>query len=116
MTTTIVVAGKGGVGKTAISALLIELLSKKGVVLAIDADNVNLEVLFLLPVGAIDNPPAVGRNERSSVVAIFVGNLSHVAAVTPHDKQCSGPRFIGLCRRRPEGWRQSQDGQQHQSD
>ena len=38
MTTTIVVAGKGGVGKTAISALMIDLLSKKGVVLAIDAD------------------------------------------------------------------------------
>ncbi len=29
MTTTITVAGKGGVGKTAISALLIDLLSKK---------------------------------------------------------------------------------------
>ncbi len=38
MTTTIAVAGKGGVGKTAIAALLIDLLSKKGVVLAIDAD------------------------------------------------------------------------------
>ena len=38
MTTTIVVAGKGGVGKTAISTLLIDLLSKKGIVLAIDAD------------------------------------------------------------------------------
>jgi CO dehydrogenase maturation factor len=38
MTTTIVVAGKGGVGKTAISALLIDILSKKGIVLAIDAD------------------------------------------------------------------------------
>jgi len=38
MTTTIVVAGKGGVGKTAICALLIDILSKKGIVLAIDAD------------------------------------------------------------------------------
>lgn len=38
MTTTIVVAGKGGVGKTAISALIIDILSKKGIVLAIDAD------------------------------------------------------------------------------
>ena len=38
MTTTFTVAGKGGVGKTAISSLLIDLLSKKGVVLAIDAD------------------------------------------------------------------------------
>ncbi len=38
MTTTIVIAGKGGTGKTSISALLVEALSKKGVVLAIDAD------------------------------------------------------------------------------
>ncbi|GAF67894.1 unnamed protein product, partial [marine sediment metagenome] len=50
MTTTIVVAGKGGVGKTAISALLIELLSKKGVVLAIDADpSTNLNDALGLP-------------------------------------------------------------------
>src|SRR4030042_1754346 len=38
MTTTIAVAGKGGTGKTTISALIIQLLSQKGVVLAIDAD------------------------------------------------------------------------------
>ena len=38
MTTTIVIAGKGGTGKTSISALLVQILSKKGVVLAIDAD------------------------------------------------------------------------------
>lgn len=38
MTTTIVVAGKGGTGKTSISALLVQTLSKKGVVLAVDAD------------------------------------------------------------------------------
>jgi CO dehydrogenase maturation factor len=38
MTKTITVAGKGGVGKTAISSLIIDTLSKKGVVLAIDAD------------------------------------------------------------------------------
>src|SRR4030042_6340017 len=47
---TIVVAGKGGVGKTAISALLIDLLSKKGVVLAIDADpSTNLNNALGLP-------------------------------------------------------------------
>jgi CO dehydrogenase maturation factor len=38
MITTIVIAGKGGTGKTSISALLVQILSKKGVVLAIDAD------------------------------------------------------------------------------
>ncbi|MFC1944914.1 AAA family ATPase [Chloroflexota bacterium] len=36
--TTIAVAGKGGSGKTTIAALLIELLSGKGAVLAVDAD------------------------------------------------------------------------------
>jgi len=35
---TIAIAGKGGVGKTTIAALLIHLLAKKGLVLAIDAD------------------------------------------------------------------------------
>ena len=37
-TTTIAIAGKGGTGKTTISALLIKLLSEKGIVLAVDAD------------------------------------------------------------------------------
>ena len=38
MTKTIAVAGKGGTGKTTIAALIIDRLSKKGSVLAIDAD------------------------------------------------------------------------------
>jgi CO dehydrogenase maturation factor len=38
MTKTIAIAGKGGTGKTSISALLINLLSAKGSVLAIDGD------------------------------------------------------------------------------
>ena len=38
MTITIAVAGKGGVGKTAISAVLVDFLSNKGIVLAVDAD------------------------------------------------------------------------------
>lgn len=38
MAKTIAIAGKGGVGKTTIAALLINLLTKKGLVLAIDAD------------------------------------------------------------------------------
>ncbi|MDP6783606.1 MAG: AAA family ATPase, partial [Dehalococcoidia bacterium] len=35
---TIAVSGKGGVGKTALSALLVRTLSRLGAVLAIDAD------------------------------------------------------------------------------
>jgi CO dehydrogenase maturation factor len=47
---TIAISGKGGVGKTAIAALLINRLSKKGVVLAIDADpSTNLNMALGLP-------------------------------------------------------------------
>ncbi len=47
---TITVAGKGGVGKTAISSLIIHTLSKKGIVLAIDADpSTNLNTALGLP-------------------------------------------------------------------
>lgn len=38
MTKTIAIAGKGGTGKTTVAALLIKLLSQKGLVLAVDAD------------------------------------------------------------------------------
>lgn len=47
---TIAVAGKGGVGKTSISSLLIRELSRKGLVLAIDADpSTNLNQALGLP-------------------------------------------------------------------
>lgn len=50
MTTTIAIAGKGGTGKTTIAALLIKLLSQKGVVLAVDADpSTNLNQSLGLP-------------------------------------------------------------------
>jgi len=53
MTKTITVAGKGGVGKTAISSVLIDVLSKKGIVLAIDADpSTNLNTALGLPLEA----------------------------------------------------------------
>ncbi len=44
---TIAVSGKGGVGKTTFSSLLVKLLSKKKVMLAVDADpNTNLNILL----------------------------------------------------------------------
>jgi CO dehydrogenase maturation factor len=50
MTKTITMAGKGGVGKTAISSLIIDMLSRKAVVLAIDADpSTNLNTALGLP-------------------------------------------------------------------
>jgi CO dehydrogenase maturation factor len=69
---TIVVAGKGGVGKTAIAALLIDLLSEKGVVLAIDADpSTNLNTALGLPLGA-----TVGRAREDVTDDIQKGRLS----------------------------------------
>lgn len=50
MTKTIAIAGKGGTGKTAIAALLVKLLSQKGLVLAVDADpSTNLNLALGLP-------------------------------------------------------------------
>ena len=72
MTTTITVAGKGGVGKTAISALLIDLLSKKGVVLAIDADpSTNLNDALGLPIKG-----TVGRAREDITDDIQKGRMS----------------------------------------
>ncbi len=72
MAKTIVVAGKGGVGKTAIAALLIDLLSRKGVVLAIDADpSTNLNAALGLPLGE-----TVGRAREDITDAIQKGRLS----------------------------------------
>lgn len=58
MSKTIAIAGKGGVGKTTLSALLIKILSTKGSVLAIDGDpSSNLNLALGLPleetVGAV---------------------------------------------------------------
>ena len=57
MTTTIAVAGKGGTGKTLVAALLINLLARKGTVLAIDADaSMNLHMAL-----GLDEPDTVGH-------------------------------------------------------
>ncbi len=72
MAKTIVVAGKGGVGKTAVAALLIDFLSKKGLVLAIDADpSTNLNLALGLPLGE-----TVGKAREDITEAIQKGTLS----------------------------------------
>jgi CO dehydrogenase maturation factor len=72
MTTTITVAGKGGVGKTTISSLLIDLLSQKGVVLAIDADpSTNLNTALGLPLEA-----TVGKAREDVTEEITKGRVS----------------------------------------
>lgn len=58
MTKTIAVAGKGGTGKTTVAALLIKLLSGKGLVLAVDADpSTNLSQALGL---SIDDDKTIG--------------------------------------------------------
>jgi CO dehydrogenase maturation factor len=69
--TTIAVVGKGGVGKTAIAALLIKVLSEKGVVLAVDADpSTNLNLALGLPL-----KETVGRVREDLTEAITRGRL-----------------------------------------
>jgi CO dehydrogenase maturation factor len=61
MSKTITIAGKGGVGKTAISSLIVDTLSKKGIVLAIDADpSTNLNAALGLP---LDNTVGKARED-----------------------------------------------------
>jgi CO dehydrogenase maturation factor len=72
MTTTVVIAGKGGTGKTTISALLVHLLSQKGVVLAIDADPAtNLSQALGVPIGE-----SVGRIREEMTQSIQSGSFS----------------------------------------
>lgn len=68
-TVTIAVAGKGGTGKTTVAALLVQILAKRGTVLAIDADpSSNLHMCLGLPqettVGAVREEAA--KKVRSS--------------------------------------------------
>jgi len=71
MTTTIAVAGKGGTGKTTFAALLIQLLTGKGTVLAIDADpSANLHIALDLPL-----EETVGDIRENMVLMVKKGKL-----------------------------------------
>lgn len=72
MTKTIAIAGKGGTGKTTIAALLIKLLTEKGVVLAIDGDpSSNLHTALGLPL-----EETVGGVREEMASAVSKGRLS----------------------------------------
>jgi len=78
MTKTIAVAGKGGTGKTSLAALLIKLLSQKGLVLAVDADpSTNLNQALGLP---LDDSKTVGRIREKMTEDISEGRLSPTIA------------------------------------
>ena len=71
MTKTIAIVGKGGVGKTTTSALLVDLLTEKGAVLAIDGDpSSNLHMALGLPleetVGGVREEIAERKSTESS--------------------------------------------------
>ncbi len=74
MTRTIAIAGKGGTGKTVIAALLIKLLSERGLVLAVDADpSTNLNLALGLPL--TDNE-TIGHVREKLTRDIAEGQLS----------------------------------------
>ena len=74
MTITIAVAGKGGTGKTTVAALLIKILSKKGLVLAVDADpSTNLNLALGLP---LDNSKTVGKIREKMTEEVSKGQFS----------------------------------------
>ncbi|MDP2953873.1 MAG: AAA family ATPase [Chloroflexota bacterium] len=83
MTKTIAVAGKGGTGKTSLSALLIYRLKDKGVVLAIDGDpSTNLHMALGLPLG-----DTVGDIREGMLAATKTGRL---------DPSLSKPDYVEL--------------------
>jgi CO dehydrogenase maturation factor len=69
---TIAIAGKGGTGKTTIAALLIEMLARKGTVLAVDADpSVNLHMALGLP-----EPETIGDIREELGDSVRKGSMS----------------------------------------
>jgi CO dehydrogenase maturation factor len=78
MIKTIAVAGKGGTGKTTVSALLVKLLSQKALVLAVDADpSTNLSQALGLP---LDESRTVGRIRERMADDVSKGRLSPTVA------------------------------------
>ena len=74
MTKTIAVAGKGGTGKTSVAALLIKVLSQKGLVMAVDADpSINLNQALGLP---LDDRNTIGRIREKMTEDISMGRFS----------------------------------------
>jgi CO dehydrogenase maturation factor len=74
VTKTVAIAGKGGTGKTSVAALLIKLLSQKGLVLAVDADpSTNLNQVLGLP---LDESRTVGRIRETMSDDVSKGRLS----------------------------------------
>lgn len=107
MTKTIAIAGKGGTGKTTIAALLIKLLSQKGLVLAVDADpSTNLNQALGLP---LDENRTVGRIREKMTEDVAEGRLSPSITKPDHifgkiiESLVESKGFDLLAMGRPEG-------------
>jgi CO dehydrogenase maturation factor len=105
MTVTIAIAGKGGVGKTAISAVMIDILSSRGIVLAVDADpSTNLN--DALGIGLVST---VGKTREKMTDEIKGGRISMAASKQEildariHESLVEMPKFDLLAMGRPEG-------------
>ena len=78
MTKMIAMAGKGGTGKTTVAALLIKLLSQKGLVLAVDADpSTNLNQALGL---SLEDDKTVGRIREKMTEDVSKGRFSPTVA------------------------------------
>jgi CO dehydrogenase maturation factor len=105
MTVTIAVAGKGGVGKTAISAVLVDFLSNLGAVLAVDADpSTNLNDAL-----GVDLQSTVGKTREKMTDEIKGGRLTMAVSKQEildsriHESLVETSRFDLLAMGRPEG-------------
>jgi len=78
MTKTIAIAGKGGTGKTSIAALIVKLLSQKGLVLAVDADpSTNLNQALGL---SLEDDKTVGRVREKMTDDVSKGRFNPTIA------------------------------------
>jgi len=107
MTKTIAIAGKGGTGKTTVAALLIKLLSQKGLVLAVDADpSTNLNQALGL---SLDYNKTVGRIREKMTEDVSKGRFSPTIAKQEYlfskimESLVESKSFDLLAMGRPEG-------------
>jgi CO dehydrogenase maturation factor len=105
MTVTIAIAGKGGVGKTAISAIIVDFLAGKGSVLAVDADpSTNLNDAL-----GVDLLSTVGRTREKMTDDIKGGRLTvavskqEILDTRIRESLVETDRFDLLAMGRPEG-------------
>jgi CO dehydrogenase maturation factor len=105
MSVTIAVAGKGGVGKTAISAILVDFLSGKGTVLAVDADpstNLN-EALGIALVSTVGKTRERMTDEIKGGRLTMAASKQEILDARIHESLVETPRFDLLAMGRPEG-------------